>query len=379
MIARIVLSIIFIAAIAGLAYSIYKSSSIDANGQKRPLVDTLKHIFTLSFILDNDSDNPIDVVTDTSADPGSNQVLSPSTTPASSTPASSTPASSTPSGSTPSGSTPSGSTPSGSTPASSTPASSTPASSTPSGSTLPTDASTVDKLKYNITNYTSKPRKEVFNIDNSIFTYDQAPTVCKAFNANLATPAQMETAFKKGANWCNAGWAEGQHILHPVQKSYYNSLSEKKRVQCAPDGKPGVIGGKFSDPSVKFGVNCYGLRPAPKKGLIFYDTKKSKTKCKVNSGDDGMDDGPDEMSTLKKLIKNGKIIPRPYSSSKWSSYSHKKSSYVLSNNTDANKEILAALNELQKDPRTLSNPNTPSAPQNDSGLTDLINGKGNVV
>ena len=28
-------------------------------------------------------------------------------------------------------------------------------------------------------------------------------------------------------------------------------------------GKPGINGGYFSDPTMKFGVNCYGVKPDP--------------------------------------------------------------------------------------------------------------------
>jgi hypothetical protein len=52
--------------------------------------------------------------------------------------------------------------------------------------------------------------------------------------------------------------------LYPTQQSTWNSLqqepNEVKRTAC---GHPGVNGGYF-DPRLKFGVNCYGIKPISK-------------------------------------------------------------------------------------------------------------------
>ena len=53
----------------------------------------------------------------------------------------------------------------------------------------------------------AKPsEKQVFNISNNIYTYDDAEAVCKAFGAELADYHQLKDWYQKGADWCNYGW-----------------------------------------------------------------------------------------------------------------------------------------------------------------------------
>lgn len=102
---------------------------------------------------------------------------------------------------------------------------------------------------------------EVFHVANNNFTYDDAPAVCAAYGATLATLEQIIDAHNKGAEWCNYGWSAGGMALFPTQKATWDELqrevSPAKRTRC---GRPGVNGGYF-DPMTKFGVNCYGFKP----------------------------------------------------------------------------------------------------------------------
>ena len=114
--------------------------------------------------------------------------------------------------------------------------------------------------------------EEVFNVSNNVYTYEDAPAVCKAFNARLATPEEVEKAWKQGADWCNYGWTEGQQALYPTQQATYDKLqgSEEHAHDC---GVVGVNGGYFENPELQFGVNCYGKKPEPRlqeKELIGY-------------------------------------------------------------------------------------------------------------
>ena len=106
------------------------------------------------------------------------------------------------------------------------------------------------------------PDKEVFHVSDEKFTYEDAPAVCAAYNAELATQEQVEDAFSKGAEWCGYGWSSGGVALFPTQKATWDLLQREvdpqKRMAC---GRPGVNGGYF-DPMMKFGVNCYGKKPA---------------------------------------------------------------------------------------------------------------------
>lgn len=105
-------------------------------------------------------------------------------------------------------------------------------------------------------------KKEVFNIAQNKYTYSDAEPLCKAFGAELATYDQVKDAWQKGADWCNYGWVKGQAAVFPTQESTFNNLQagpEDQRMAC---GVPGVNGGYFDNPELKFGVNCYGTKPS---------------------------------------------------------------------------------------------------------------------
>ena len=102
---------------------------------------------------------------------------------------------------------------------------------------------------------------EVFHISDNKFTYDDAPAVCAAYDARLATLEEIIDAYNHGAEWCGYGWSAGGMALYPTQKGTWDALQQEvdssKRTAC---GRPGVNGGYF-DPTSKFGVNCYGYKP----------------------------------------------------------------------------------------------------------------------
>lgn len=103
--------------------------------------------------------------------------------------------------------------------------------------------------------------KEVFNISANDFNFYEAEPLCRALGAELATYDQVKEAYEKGADWCNYGWAQGQTAIFPTQKATYEKLQggpEEQRNAC---GRPGVNGGYFDNPELRFGVNCYGVKP----------------------------------------------------------------------------------------------------------------------
>ena len=106
-------------------------------------------------------------------------------------------------------------------------------------------------------------KKEVFNVAPNKYTYSDAEPLCKALGAELATYDQVREAWKQGADWCNYGWVKGQAAVYPTQNSTYERLqnegSEEQRQAC---GQVGVNGGYFDNASLRFGVNCYGTKPA---------------------------------------------------------------------------------------------------------------------
>ena len=105
-------------------------------------------------------------------------------------------------------------------------------------------------------------KKEVFNVAQDKYTYSDAEPLCKAFGAELATYDQVKGAWKKGADWCNYGWIKGQAAVYPTQSATYDKLQagpEDQRMAC---GVVGVNGGYFDNPELRFGVNCYGVKPS---------------------------------------------------------------------------------------------------------------------
>jgi hypothetical protein len=107
-------------------------------------------------------------------------------------------------------------------------------------------------------------KKEVFNISRNIYTFHDAAAVCAAAGADLATYDQVKAAYEDGADWCNYGWTKGQMALYPTQKSTYEKLQKGAPEFQNACGKPGVNGGYFDNPELRFGVNCYGVKPVKK-------------------------------------------------------------------------------------------------------------------
>jgi hypothetical protein len=102
---------------------------------------------------------------------------------------------------------------------------------------------------------------EVFNVSSNKYSYYDAEPLCKALGAELATYDQVKEAWSKGADWCNYGWTKGQMAVYPTSDDTYQKLQagpEEQRLAC---GRPGLNGGYFDNPEMRFGVNCYGNKP----------------------------------------------------------------------------------------------------------------------
>ena len=104
------------------------------------------------------------------------------------------------------------------------------------------------------------PKKEVFNISNNLYSYEDAKAVCKAMGSRLANYDDIEESYNNGAEWSTYGWSEDQHAYFPTQKNTWAKLQKEKGHEHDL-GRPGVNGGYFSNPNVRFGVNCYGVKP----------------------------------------------------------------------------------------------------------------------
>jgi hypothetical protein len=154
-------------------------------------------------------------------------------------------------------------------------------------------------------------KKQVFNISENRYMYSDAEPLCRAFGAELATYEQVKKAWEDGADWCNYGWVKGQAAVYPTQKDTWEKLqygTDDQRLQC---GMPGVNGGYFDNPDLRFGVNCYGDKPSETE----HDIKRKLA---------GMDAPltPEAVEQRKKELKYkseiGQIGVLPFRQSAWS-------------------------------------------------------------
>jgi hypothetical protein len=126
-------------------------------------------------------------------------------------------------------------------------------------------------------------KPEVFNVFNNLYTYEEAPFVCQALGGRLASYDEIENSYNNGAEWCNYGWSQNQLALFPTQKNTWKKIqnsvsdcdeSDSLRNVC---GRPGINGGFFANPNLKFGVNCYGIKPkAKQRELDMMEANKNK-------------------------------------------------------------------------------------------------------
>jgi len=106
-------------------------------------------------------------------------------------------------------------------------------------------------------NYT---QPQVFNIPGNYYSYNDAKSLCKAYDSRLANYNEIEKAYNNGAEWCNYGWSEDQMALYPTQAETYKNL-QKITGHEHDCGRPGINGGYIANPNIRFGVNCYGHKP----------------------------------------------------------------------------------------------------------------------
>jgi hypothetical protein len=154
-------------------------------------------------------------------------------------------------------------------------------------------------------------KKEVFNVAVDKYTYTDAEPLCKAFGAELATYDQVKEAWNKGADWCNYGWVKGQAAVYPTQQTTYDKLQAGPETQRMSCGTPGVNGGYFDNPELRFGVNCYGNRRTENETDTRYETEKKQNLT------------PDALEYDKKVqnykVQMDQIPVNPFKTGAWSS------------------------------------------------------------
>jgi len=170
-------------------------------------------------------------------------------------------------------------------------------------------------------------RKEVFYVSGNKYTYDDAPAVCAAYGADLATYDQVNEAYSSGAEWCGYGWTQGGMALYPTQTSTWEALQQEadvaKKTSC---GRPGINGGYFN-PSTMFGVNCYGIKPG--------NTDDVKLPMPLPSTD------PSNFNNLVNKFKSmiHTMSVSPFSRTEWSEWNGTKTPGVSADVKKAKKEV----------------------------------------
>jgi len=151
---------------------------------------------------------------------------------------------------------------------------------------------------------TTPKTPEVFNVKENIYSLEDAPAVCGALGADVATIEQLIQAHKNGADWCNVGWTKDGIAAYPIQQSTYDIMQQNKPELRNICGKTGINIVR-NDPNLLYGVNCYGVKPSPKGDEKIRPVLLSDTQQQINA----------KIAELQKNLNN--IGVAPFNSSKW--------------------------------------------------------------
>ncbi len=103
--------------------------------------------------------------------------------------------------------------------------------------------------------------KEVYHIAYPRVPFDKADAVCDQNEGKLASYNQLLHAYQHGSSWCSHGWTKDGTAFYPTSKMVWKRIQQaenpKDRQMC---GHIGLNGGIFNK-DMKFGVNCYGIKP----------------------------------------------------------------------------------------------------------------------
>jgi len=146
---------------------------------------------------------------------------------------------------------------------------------------------------------------QVFNVKENIYTLDDAPAVCGALGANLASVNQLIDAHKNGADWCNVGWTSDGLAAYPVQYSTWKTLQDNTPNTRNICGSPGINLVR-NDPNLLYGVNCYGVKPTPKGNELIKNTVISDKQLALNA----------KIAQLQKRM--SQISVAPFNQNTWS-------------------------------------------------------------
>merc|ERR1712072_1097678 len=147
------------------------------------------------------------------------------------------------------------------------------------------------------------------------YTYYDAKALCKAYGSELASYEQVNNALKEGAEWCNYGWSKKQMALYPTQRKTWERMQKGAKEYRDDCGRPGVNGGYFDDPNLRFGVNCYGIKRKPTEKdleILNYQPTPGLSQEEIEFNK--------RVNEFKKTLNDNTILPfKPYNWTKYSS------------------------------------------------------------
>ena len=100
--------------------------------------------------------------------------------------------------------------------------------------------------------------------------------------------------------------------FYPTQKSTYDRL-QKSRCTKHACGRPGINGGYIANPNVRFGVNCYGVKPNEPVGWVPSEIKVPPSESTSTSPVPN-----DYQNKLNKMKKQA--IIKGFNNKEWSRY-----------------------------------------------------------
>jgi hypothetical protein len=108
----------------------------------------------------------------------------------------------------------------------------------------------------------SYAKPEVFVVGTGDYTFSQAQGICSGFGAQVATPAQLQDAWTRGADWCACSWTSEGMLLYPINTT------------ILPDGvwgcggpTPGIRSCGPNNGTNKGYLACYGVKPATREDI----------------------------------------------------------------------------------------------------------------
>lgn len=147
--------------------------------------------------------------------------------------------------------------------------------------------------------------KQVFNVKENIYAADDAGGVCGALGAEVASLQQLVDAHRQGANWCNVGWTKDGLAAYPIQKEFWQKMQGNDPQNRNICGQPGINLAR-SDAGLLYGVNCYGVKPEPKKGELVKEVVMNDADIALQA----------KIAQFQKTV--GNMTISPFNANQWS-------------------------------------------------------------